>query len=113
MTLQSGSIPSRPSAYPAKSSSNNRYGSKSHPLTSTRSFIELDDRTGSQDTLEESRGKGDRIIETPIQDKLNPEKRDMYGNRAVVEIGSGKQESRGMGNAIMMTTTLDQSERRL
>lgn len=84
-------------------------------MTSTRSFIELDERTESQDTLEDGRAKGARVHEIPIQNNFSPDGSDAYGHRAIVEVGvSEKQEPRGKrGNAIIMTTTLDQSERRL
>jgi hypothetical protein len=115
MSLGSSGPSRNTSAYPAKSSTHNMYGSKGRPLTNTRSFIELDDRTDSQDTLDQRRAKGGKVTETPIEDKLNPGGRDAYGPRAVVEVGlGGKQESGAKrGNMIVMTTTVDQSESRL
>ncbi|KUJ13141.1 uncharacterized protein LY89DRAFT_591259, partial [Mollisia scopiformis] len=115
MSLGSSGPSHTTSAYPAKSANHARYGSKGRPLTNTRSFIELDDRTESQDTLEEGRKKGVRVCETPVQDKLNPDRRDAFGHRALVEVEAGGMGERRMktGNTIVMTTTVDQSERRL
>lgn len=105
MTLGS-SGPSLPSAYQPKNTYGN--GSKSRPVANTKSFIELDDR--SQDTLEEGRGR------RGTREMLNGHGNDSleYGHSATIEVGDGTRQARGKrGNTIVMTTTLDQSERRL
>ncbi|CZR70202.1 uncharacterized protein PAC_20103 [Phialocephala subalpina] len=130
MTLGASATGGTP-AYPANSSSGNKFSSRKGPLTSTKSFIELDDRIGGQGALENGRkragtnqsgrswcGDADGASmgsETPIREKFVP---GGYGegHQATVGVGGGLGHGNGSGSrdkAIIMTRTFQQSERRL
>ena len=103
-------------AYPTQSRRTNSKLDRKRLDSSTRTFIELDDRTESQDDLE--RGVAERgsvksqTSETPIYEKLTPlNGKKGYGCSATVAVidVDGPRIGAEEYDGIMMTRTINQS----
>lgn len=114
MTLTGSGNNKTPGAYPSQRS--NKKFDKNRIDSSTRTFIELDDRNTSGEELE--RGQNERSSikscesQTPITEKLVPHPGKGYGNQATVgvrEIDDERRENSSRTNIILMTKTVEQS----
>ena len=102
-------------AYPAQSRSGNKLDRK-RVDASTRTFIELNDRTESQEELERGTVERSSIVsqdsETPIHEKLVPNngKRGYsYSTKVDVRVIGDPRAKTGRPDEIFMTKTVEQS----
>ena len=98
--------------YPDRSTGNTKISSRKRTDASTGSFIELDDRTSSNDGKSRRTSLGSHGSEVPITERLVPGKGKGYGYDVhtmvnAKDVGGKRAENGDKSNAIWMTQTVD------